>query len=216
MLEFYGRALGLREVRSDVVPGGKLTRFAVGDGAVKLLALDAALPPAKPRAGFRTLGVAVEDLQAALRHRSSTVRAKGVDARHVADPDGNVLVLHQSDAPTVAAVRVSVDSSDLAVSRSFYEALLGLPTTEEPGEAAVSRSVIHLVGGRSVKAAGLAEAPGIRYLTLPVRSMDDTCARLAAANIAPAIPRRTAGEFEVCFAQDPGGNWIEFAARAGT
>jgi len=127
--------------------------------------------------------------------------------------------------PAKNAVDIGLVVGDIKKSLAFYEGVLGLQKVQEMPlwfgtmhRMAFGDSFVKLVDPKVVPAAGtlgLEHALGFRYLTFPVKNIDEVCADCERAGIVFDVPKK---EFmpgvTIAMVRDPDGNVVEFVQRA--
>ncbi len=236
---FYGEVFGLPEEEPVESNGGTQYRFRAGNQLVKLMDLPEK-PPTNPSdmyagIGYRVMAFLVDDLPA-LRER---ILATGRGATEPAivlgklavsfakDADGNMLELIGLPEPQGEAlqdrVQIGLTVADVERSRHFYGEVLGLSEHPQMAMDGGLTRYAFSAGTTTIKfwskgpdlerfAGPFPAAVGIRFVTFSVQNVDELARELKdrGARI-PLPPMDIAGRAKIFFAEDPDGNWIEFA-----
>jgi catechol 2,3-dioxygenase-like lactoylglutathione lyase family enzyme len=239
---FYGEVMQLREEEPMQI-GDTVTqyRFRAGGQLVKLMDYPDK-PQQRPSGlydgiGYRVLAFFVDDLDDLIgRIEAGGGRvAPGVDLpgklriRFAKDADGNMLELLGLEEPAGDSledrVQVGMTVANSENSRHFYGQVLGLAEhTSLPMRDDMTRYGFS-AGSSTLKfwsrpeplanfAGALNASVGIRFVTLWVRKIDALAAALEARGAKIVIPPMQLPDARIFFAEDPDGNWIEFAEPA--
>jgi catechol 2,3-dioxygenase-like lactoylglutathione lyase family enzyme len=175
-------------------------RLGCGKAVIKISEMAEPLP-ASPPCGYRELLIAGPGTR---RSREAMV-----------DPDGN-RVRFVEDPSRRAGVGVDLHVRDLAATRHFYAAVLGLPVTDGPSvQIEIGDSRLCLVHDPEAVADPPVEAPGWRYITLQIYDARGLYASVMARGGRPGRPPRRLGDIaRFALIRDPDGNWIELTQRA--
>ena len=237
--DFYGEVFGLPEEEPVASSRGTQFRFRAGNQLIKLLDLPQK-PPRYPSEmyagiGYRVMAFFVDDLPA-LRERilatgrgvtKPTIVLGKLAISFAKDADGNMLELIGLPEPRGDTlqdrVQIGLTVADVEKSRHFYGEVLGLGEHPQmPMSEGLTRFAFS-AGSTTIKfwskGPGLArfagpfpEAVGIRFVTFTVDDVDGLARELARRGARIAMPLTDiAGRARIFFAEDPDGNWIEFA-----
>ena len=237
--QFYAEVLGLSEEEPAVSNTGTQYRFRAGNQLLKLMDLPEK-PPTHPSdiyagIGYRVLAFFVDDLPA-LRERILAT-GRGITEPKIIvgkiaisfakDGDGNMLELIGLPEPAGDSledrIQIGLTVADIEKSRHFYGEVLGLP--EQPQMAMGDGMTRHAFSAGSTTIKFWSKGPelerlsgpfpaavGIRYVTFNIEDADGLARELAERGAKIAIPPMAlAGRVKIFFAEDPDGNWIEFA-----
>lgn len=146
---------------------------------------------------------------------------------------GPLVNFHEANLSDAMTLRIAVDIgivvADLERSLHFYRDLIGLPAIAELPTALVGKGrMVQLRHGASLiklveldkppshdRSPGISAAFGYRYITLLVTDIETILQKLAAANVAIALPlARLPNGTQVAMVADPDGNIVEFVREA--
>jgi len=158
--------------------------------------------PAAPPSGYRELLIAREGL---------------LGAKRLTDPDGNKVTLVPPGAFGIERIGIRLGVRDVNAHRRFYAVSLGLPDVPELGGDSFlcGDSVILVDKADDARPDPVMEGPGLRYITIQVRNVEEEHAAILARGGTQGHAPRTLGKVaRISFIRDPDGNWIEMSQRA--
>lgn len=148
-------------------------------------------------------------------YRRLVVATEAVTAPvRLSDPDGLEVELVPPGHGGVSGIGVVCVVSDAEASGRFLTSAVGAEPLG-PGRYRVGETVLALEAAPAQPRSGPIRARGVTYLTIQVRDVVSAHRHLVELGVEVATPPTLVGDVAaVCFARDPGGNWIELAQRA--
>lgn len=158
--------------------------------------------PAAPPSGYRELLIARDGLR---------------ETKRLTDPDGNRVSLVPPGTDGIERIGIRLGVRDVNAHRRFYALTLGLPDVPAYGGDSFlcGDSVILVEKAADAHGDAARDGPGLRYITIQIRNVDEEHKRILARGGAQGESPRTLGKVaRISFIRDPDGNWIELSQRA--